>query len=59
MVEYTLYEIEARQWMERALVSHKWRVDNWKTIEHLWLPEGLTCPKCAADHCEVDGHYCQ
>jgi hypothetical protein len=51
-------ELEAAKWMAERLRCHKWRVENWQKIEHNFTPEGLTCPKCGADHCEVDKHSC-
>jgi hypothetical protein len=53
------YEIDAANWWAERLRAHRWRVEHWQSIAHIWTPEGLTCPACNADHCEIDGHFCE
>jgi hypothetical protein len=55
------WERDAIDWWNGKLSAHRWRVENWNdsaSLREAWTPEGLTCPACRADHCEVDGHFC-
>ncbi len=54
----TQIEKESRERRDKELASHRWRVQNWQTVQKFWMPDGLTCPNCRADHCEIDGHSC-
>lgn len=52
-------EEEAKQ-LQRDLWYHKRRLEEWDNIKKFWTGRkgGLVCPRCKADHCEIDGHSC-
>lgn len=50
-------ELEGRRQLAAA---HAYRLANWQP-NAFWIdawPNGIICPFCGADHCEVDGHSC-
>jgi hypothetical protein len=58
MREETQFEGQGQRELQWQLHLHKLRLRDWETLKDNFVPDGLTCPKCKADHCEIDGHSC-
>lgn len=63
MREETETEREHKLRLQDDLRAHRYRITNWESIKNSsaasrWIPQGLTCPGCGADFCEIDGHSC-
>lgn len=47
-----------REGTQELAQSHALRMEMFKPSWVRVLPEGIVCPFCRADYCEVDGHRC-